>query len=242
MLKIYGETRQAKLTAFDRARKETSADAYNAAKKDVRDGRRAVAESLRKTAGGSVPAQPSGEYWEQYEAVGEEGSRFLMFVQYRLSPDNLARLIEFYGKAETVQGAKVVTAFPGIAWRYAKVVSGAVIVNSAESDLVDIGLVDQYIVLSVQDRQITDAASFVKIMAEEYAQAKEKGGNLKLEVKAGDQPAITFNRPIPREIRDTGPRPGGGGNRGGGNRGGGGNINTWDSVGGGKGNRDNPYE
>ena len=57
-------------------------------KREVREGRRAVAASLRATGGGAIPTQPAAEYWEHYQAPKGEGSRFLMFVQYRISPDN----------------------------------------------------------------------------------------------------------------------------------------------------------
>jgi hypothetical protein len=239
--KLYGDVRQAKLTAFDEARTDTDGVTYDRARRDVREGRRAVAESLKKTAPGAVPAQPTDEYWEQYEAPAGDGSRFLMFVSFRLSPDNVARLVDHYGKPVTVLGASAVTSFPGIAWRYPDVTTGAVITNAGDGDLMAIGLADQYVVLSIQDREVKDAPAFAAHIQEEVDRKRKEGGNLKLVVKTGDGMPVVFNRPIPKEFDGT--RPGGrpGGVRPGG-RDPGGVFNTWEKAGGGSGSRDNPYD
>lgn len=223
---IYGDTRQAKINEFEKARTDPDSNRYAQAKREVREGRRAVAASLKATAGGAIPAQPTNEYWEQYEAADGEGTRFVAFVQYRVSPDNVARLVDHYGKPEQVLGASVVTVFPGIAWRYRDITTGAVITKLGAGDLTNFGLAEKYIVTSIQDRQIKDAKAFAQIATEEFERKKKEGGALKLIVKTGDTPPLEYNKPIPKTIREVreprGPRgpavvP---------------NINRWDQFGG----------
>jgi anti-anti-sigma regulatory factor len=239
---IYGDTRQAKLNTFDKARTDTDSNKYNEAKRDVREGRRAVAASLRATGGAAVPTQPSAEYWEHYQSGTGEGSSFLMFVQFRVSPDNVERLVDHYGKAEEVLGASAVTVFPGIAWRYRDVISGAVISKIAAGDLTNFGLAERYIVTSIQDRQIKDAKAFANIANEEWERKKNEGGALKLIVKTGDTPPLEYNKPIHKVDRGGGRGGSRGGGRGGSRGGSTPNINRWDQAGGGSRDRDDPTQ
>jgi anti-anti-sigma regulatory factor len=239
VLSIYGETRQSRLNDFDKSRTDPDTARYEQAKREVREARRAVTASLKATGGAAVPSQPAAEYWEHYEATAGDGSRFLMFVQFRVSPDNVERLVDHYGKPETVLGASAVTVFPGIAWRYRDVTTGAVISKLEPGDLSNFGLAEGYIVTNIQDRQIKDAKAFANLAQEEFTRKKNEGGALKLIVKTGDTPPLEYNKPIPKIIRDP---PSRGGSRGGGRRTGPA-INTWDDLGGGRrGNRDDPTQ
>jgi hypothetical protein len=239
--KIFGDTRQAKLTTFDQAASEPDGARYDQARRDVREGRRAVAASLRKTADSAVPTQPSAEYWEQYEAPNGAGARYLMLVQYVVSPDNVSRLVDNYAKPSTALGATAVTVFPGIAWRYPEITTGAVVTALGEGSLKTIGLAEQYIVTHVQDRQIADAEAFAAIITEEVTRKIKEGGNLKLIVKTGDTLPVEFNQPIPKKVEGE-TRPAGRGGGRGGTRPPSGPFNTWQEAGGGRGGRDNPYD
>ncbi len=206
---MYGEQRQAKLARFETARTDTNEAEYKEALRDVREARKAVTASLQATAGGAIPSQPAAEYWEQYQEQDNTGaSRFLMFVQYRVSADNVERLVDHYGKPEEVLGAKAVTLFPGISWRYDKMTSGAVITSLSQGDLANFGLAEKYIVTHIQGRAIKDAKAFAALATEEFERKKKEGGALELVVKTGDTPPLTYNKPIPKIIRENprGPR------------------------------------
>jgi hypothetical protein len=206
---IFGDARQTKLATYDHVRKDPSDDKYDSARRTVREGRRVVTESFRKTSSGLAPTQPTDEYWEQYQAPAGPGSRYLVFVQYRLPTEQVARLVENYSRSSKALGASAVTYFPGIAWRYADVDTGAVIATLDSGDLKAIGLAERYIVTSVQDRQIRDAAAFADIVSTEVERLRKEGGNLKMMVKTGDTPQVEYNRPVQATIRDrpTGTRP-----------------------------------
>lgn len=237
---IYGDVRQAKLSAFEKARNDPDSAKYDAARRDVREGRRAVAASLKDTSGGLAPTQAAAEYWEQYQSAEGTGSRFLVFTRYAVPAKTVDRLVDNYGEPEEVLGAKAVTVFPGIAWRFPDISTGAVVTTLSDGDLKAIGLAEKYIVTHVQDRQIKDAKTFAEIIGEEVARKKQEGGNLKLIVKTGDTLPVEFNKPIPKKITDTPRSP----SRGGGVRQPVYNpMNIWDKTGGGKrGNRDDPTQ
>ena len=100
------------------------------------------------------------------------------------------------------------------------------------------GLAEGYIVMSIQDRQIRDAKTFAALAVEEWERKKKEGGALKLVVKTGDTPPLTYNKPIDKEIGPRIRRGGGGGNRGGGR-----SPNIWQQTGGGsRGSRDDPTQ
>jgi anti-anti-sigma regulatory factor/DNA-directed RNA polymerase subunit RPC12/RpoP len=178
VLPIYAASRDAKLAAFDRDPSSTSA------RRDVREARHAVAQALRATGGGAVPAAPTGRYWEEYS--GADGKRYLAFAQVALGATELGTLLEGYVQEASAHGATVVGMFPLIGWRYPRVERGAVIVELASGPLQQLGLAEQYIVLAVDGRDVTDAAAFAKLAGDEYAALVERGGTLRLKVQAGD--------------------------------------------------------
>jgi anti-anti-sigma regulatory factor len=236
---LYGDARQMALSQYDQARDDPDGAAYDRARRIVGEGRKNVAAALRKSGGAATPTQPVAEYWEEYEAIVGDGSRFLVFVQFRLQPAPMKTLVERYSAMAEAQGAKALTYFPAVAWRYSDVAEGAILVNLGPGVLREMGLAAQYIVLSVRDRAVRDAADFAQKIDEEIESLKKSGGNMKFVVKTGDGPSVEFNRPIPRVIQDVprpvrpaGPGPSPAGPRG----------NPWDRFGGGKGGRDNPYD
>ena len=230
---IFGEMRQARLSLLAEQTDHTSMQ-YDRAFRTVRDSRRAVTAALRKSAGKAMPATPSGQYWERYEAP-RGGYRYLVFIKYDITGDQLDKLIEVYSRPATAGGAQVMTAFPGIAWRYSDVATGAVITEIGDGLLKDMGLAEQYIVLSVQDRVIKDAPSFARIVSDEIGQLRRLGGELKLQVKTGDNLPMEFNRPVTKsgeEATTPDSTPPRNGNGNGGKDSLPGPVNTWDRVGG----------
>jgi hypothetical protein len=87
-------------------------------------------------------------------------------------------------------GAKAVSYFPGMAWRY-DVLEGAVVTRVAnDSSLRFAGIQEGDLVLSGMDRVVHDARSWKRVLDEESAALSKSGGTLILKVKRGDAPAI----------------------------------------------------
>lgn len=231
VLPIYAASRDAKLAAFDRDPSNTSA------RRDVREARHAVAQALRATGGGAVPAAPTGRYWEEY--VGSDGKRYLAFARVALGATELAKLIDSYTQHASVLGATVVGMFPLIGWRYPRLERGAVIVGLDSGALRNLGLAEQYVVLGVGGRDVGDAAAFARLTGEEHAALVEHGGVLRLKVQIDDGAPREFAT----EITVTRPEvvaPPGGKRRGSSN---GSGVNIWDRVNGTKGSgRDDPTQ
>ncbi len=235
VLPIYAAARDAKLAAFDRDPSSTSA------RREVREARHAVAQALRTSAGGAVPAAPTARYWEELQSA--DGKHYRAFAQVTLGEAELATLIAGYAKPASALGATVVGMFPLVAWRYPKAEHGVVIVELASGLLQELGLAEQYIVLAVGGREIGDAASFAKLASEEFSMLAERGGTLRLKVQADGGAPREFATVIKLQQDPTpGARPGrpyvpsttlstpGG-------------VNTWDKVGGGRATgRDDPTQ
>ena len=234
VIPVYKSARDAKLAAFDRDPSNTSA------RRDVREARNAVGRILKATSGGAVPAAPTGKYWEEY--TGSDGKRWLAFSQFQIGPTELAKLTEAYSKSETALGATAVSMFPLVGWRYPKLDRGAIVTKLATGPLQDVGIAEGYVVLGVAGRDVTDAASFAKLVTDEHGSLTTRGGTFRLKVQAADGAPREFasNIKAPEVEKPTtgGGRPGTGGT--GGNTGG---VNVWDKFGGGRGSgRDDPTQ
>jgi anti-anti-sigma regulatory factor/DNA-directed RNA polymerase subunit RPC12/RpoP len=228
VLPIYAAARDAKLAAFDRDPSNTSA------RRDVREARHAVAQALRASAGGAVPAAPNARYWEEQQ--GADGKHYRAFAQVTLGGAELAKLYEIYAQPAQALGATVVGMFPLIGWRYPRLEHGAVIVGLANGLLQELGLAEQYIVIGVGGREVGDAAAFAKLARDELDGLLERGGTLRLKVQADGGAPREFATVIkPQQDLTPGPRPIGRprtpsatpDNSPS-------NVNTWDKLGGGK--------
>lgn len=237
---LYAQARQAKLAAADKDPRSAGA------RREVRDARRAVAKTLRATSGGVVPAAPAGRYWEEYDD-GSPAKQYLGFASFTLQPAEVKRLVDGYKTPSDVLGARAMTVFPQLAWRYPEIGRGAVLVSVDKGPLRDLGLAPSYVVLEVGGRDIADAPAFAALTTEEMSRLKASGGTLAIEVQAGDGDPKSFAAQIKSDkpAADTGGSSGSGrpGGRDSGGKGGTGNVNVWDRYGGGtSGNRDDPTQ
>jgi hypothetical protein len=225
---IYLAARDTKLAAMNRDTNSSQA------RRDVRDGRRAVAHALRGV-------NPTARYWESFS--GREGRKFLAFVQVKLSGDEAKKLIATYTDRQKALGATAVTFFPELAWKYPKLAKGAVITGLETGAVQALGVAQNYIVLAVDGRDTPDAASFAKIVSEEHTLLADRGGALRLLVQSDNGDPREFSttlagKPIQIVPDNSGKRHGNGNS---GNSGG--SINVWDRLGGGKGTgRDDPTQ
>ncbi|HEY5946624.1 MAG TPA: hypothetical protein VIV40_14075 [Kofleriaceae bacterium] len=224
---LYMVARDAKLAALSRDPQSTQA------RRDVRDGRRAVAHALRGVT-------PVARYWEAYEA--RDGRRFVAFIQVKLAAADAAKLLESYTKRQTALGATSVTFFPELAWKFPKVTRGAVVLSLEPGSLQELGVAENSVVLSVDGRETPDAETFSKIIVEERTTMEERGGAFRLLVQADSGDPREFSKAFPGRVIEI-PIDSKGKHRGG--RGGSstGGINVWDRVGGGRGSgRDDPTQ
>jgi anti-anti-sigma regulatory factor len=227
---LYAQARQAKLAAADKDPRSA------AARREVRESRRAVAKTLRATSGGAVPAAPAGRYWEEYQN-GNADKQYVGFASFSLQPAEVKRLVDGYKTPSEALGAKAVTVFPQLAWRYPEVTRGAVLVSVDEGLLQKAGLAASYVVLEIGGRDVVDAAAFASLSGEEMTRLKATGGTLAVEVQAGDGDPKSFATPVTaiKAVDPTGRDPGGRepGGRNSSGSGGTGNVNVWDRYGGG---------
>jgi anti-anti-sigma regulatory factor len=239
---IWSQPRQARM-------KDYAKDPGNSRiRSQVRDARQQVAKLLMSTAGNAVPAAPTGKYLKEYKKG--EVSQFVAFAEYTLSPSEVKRMIEQYGKTDKALGATVATVYPMIAWRYPQINHGAVIVGLDKGPLQQMGLHTQYIVLGVGNDEhqlgaIANASRFVELVNAAHDRIA-KGGSLFLEVERGADSTKVYDFEIKPPKAETPATTSGGGNRSGGGstgKSGGGNVNVWDRYGGNKGGgRDDPTQ
>ena len=226
----YRPARDAKLAALNRDPNSTQA------RRDVREGRRAVALALR-----GVNAAAAARYWEAMDS--RDGRRYLAFVQVKLPAADAQKLIESYTKRHDTLGATAVSFFPELAWRFPKVSKGAVIVSLAPGAIQELGVAERSVVLSVDGRDTPDAASFTKIISEERALLQDRGGALRLLVQADSGDPREFSQTFAGKAVET-PRDKDDKRRGKGRDGSStGGVNVWDRFGGNKpGGRDDPTQ
>ncbi len=232
MSALYLPARDAKLAALNRDLQSTQA------RRDVRDGRRAVAHALR-----GVESSAAGRYWESFDA--RDGRRHVAFVQVKLAGAAAKKLVDSYTQRDAALGATVVSFFPGLAWKFPKLDHGAVVVALEPGAIQELGVAERYIVLAIDGRDVIDAAGFVKILTEERAALAERGGSLRLLVQGDSGDPREFSTTIagrPVETPTTTPKNGGKTGRETGS-GGTGGVNVWDRFGGNRGSgRDDPTQ
>jgi anti-anti-sigma regulatory factor len=166
------------------------------ARRAARDGRKRVSESLKKTSGGLAPTERNDLYWEKLQT--RDGIRYKVSIRYAVPKVNFEKMVEAYSIPETAMGAKAVSYFPELAWRY-DVTEGAVITHVAnDSNLRFAGIQEGDLVLAGMDRVVHDAHSWKRVLDEESAALVQTGGTLVLKVKRGDAPAVDTRLRIAR--------------------------------------------
>jgi hypothetical protein len=163
-------------------------DAIAKGRRRVLDAQKAVAQGLMEGAGGTVRPERSQYYWEKLKTA--EGVRYRVWSLYRVAKTEFKWLVEQFSKREEALSAFAVTLFPGMGWRYNQP-HGAVIVGmNPDSPLKYVGVLPGDILLSAQDRVIKDAASFRRVLDQEYTDLQREGGAMVLAIKRGDGPVV----------------------------------------------------
>jgi hypothetical protein len=166
------------------------------ARRATREGRKRVAEALKKTAGGLAPTERNDLYWEKLQT--RDGIKYKVSIRYAIPKANFEKLVDAYALPDSAMGAKAVSYFPQLGWRY-DVTEGAIITHVAnDSNLRFAGIQEGDLVLAGMDRVVHDARSWKRVLDEESAALTREGGTLVLKVKRGDAPAIDTRLRIAR--------------------------------------------
>jgi hypothetical protein len=225
------ETRSATMNTYARDTLSTQA------RRELHDGRHAVAHVLSKAA----PAI-AARYWEAYGS--NDGKKYVAFAQVKVSATEMEKLKAGYQHEAKALGATVVDYYPSLGWRFSKLDHGAVVTKLERGPLQDLGLAEHYVVLAVDGRDVVDADSFAKIVAEEQAQVAERGGQFRLLVQTDSGDPREFSTTYEGVHVDVPTPTGHGGHGGHGTTSPGtGGVNIWDRTGGGKpGGKDDPTQ
>ena len=224
------ETRAAALAAVDR-------DARSAqARRDVHDGRHAVARMFRRTA-----PPIAARYWESFDTA--DGKKFVAFAQVSLGAADAKRLAGNASQLSNALGATVVDLQPELGWRFPKLDHGVVVIKLVRGPLQEIGLAEHYIILAIDGIDVADAASFAKLANDEYTELGRTGGTLRVLVQTETGDPREFSTQIGSTVVAV-PSPQG---KPHGSAGEptpvGGAVNVWDRYGGNRGSgRDDPTQ
>ncbi|HEX5062029.1 MAG TPA: hypothetical protein VFV99_21820, partial [Kofleriaceae bacterium] len=222
---IYTAARDAKLAALNRDPQSTQA------RRDVRDGRRAVAHAIKGVT-------PVARYWEAYEA--RDGRRFVAYIEVKLAAADAAKMIDNYTRQQTALGATTVTYFPELGWKYPKVSRGAIVLALQPGSLQQLGVAENSVVISVDGRDTPDAETFSKFVVEEREVLEERGGSFRLLVQADSGDPREFSQTFPGRVIEVPIKDGKHHGKGTGGTGG---VNVWDRFGGNRGSgRDDPTQ
>jgi hypothetical protein len=154
---MFGSARADALRALETARSVPTSDGYKRAVELVRTARQAAAEALPLTGGSAAPVQQADWYWEEYKRADAQGTEFLVFVRFDLNPEGLNALMEEYSSPVEVLGSKVVTLFPGLAWRYPDVKQGVVVLE-ASGGLKSFGVQDRDLIVALNGQPVRSSA------------------------------------------------------------------------------------
>lgn len=186
---VYGRVRQAKVAEFSNEQlRDPGSMHYQRAKQTLLDGRRAVIAAAQKILGDRLAFDnPTQAYWERYLTTDSKDEQYLVFVHYQIPADTVESMLELFGKSEDALGARLATAFPGLAWLYPTLEGGVVVVDIDDSFLKDAGLAPGHIITAVQGRPIKDLSAFIQVLDYQIKSVQAGGGDLRLTVMTGAQ-------------------------------------------------------
>ncbi|HEY1584666.1 MAG TPA: S1C family serine protease, partial [Polyangia bacterium] len=192
----YEAFRQKAIGDLEKATVSGDAAELERARRAARDGRKHVADSFKRTAGGLAPSERNDLYWEKLQT--RDGIKYKVSIRYAVPKANFEKLVEGYATPEMAMGAKAVSYFPQMSWRF-DLTEGAIITHVAnDSNLRFAGIQEGDLVLAGMDRVVHDAHSWKRVLDEESAALSRDGGTLVLKVKRGDAPAIDTRLHIAR--------------------------------------------
>ncbi len=180
---LFRPTREQALA--DLARAATAGDAADLEKgrRYVAQARHRVAEALRKSGAGLVPAERSDVYWEKIRTA--QGIRYTAWSRFAVADEAWKKLNDRYISAEEALGTRVLTYFPSLGWRFDAVEGVVAVAVAQDSPLRLAGVQEGDLLLTTLDRVIHDAAAFKRQVDEESRKLAASGGVLTIQVKRG---------------------------------------------------------
>lgn len=175
------------------------AESISKSRRRVLEGQARVAAALTKLASSAVSAERSHYYWEKLGAGNT--NHYRTWALFRVAKAEFHRLVELFSGREEALSALAVTFFPGMAWRYEMEGGAVVVALKPDSPLKHVGILPGDLVLSAQDRQVTDANGFRKVLTQEYEDLEREGGTLVLQSKRGDGPVVAHRLMVAKRAR-----------------------------------------
>jgi hypothetical protein len=187
----YSGARAKALSDLEKATIQGDVAKIDAARKTVAQSRIRVARLLHQTAESLAPTENSGFYWEKYQTGG--GIRYRAFARYTINKPNFEKLVERYTQESEALGIKVVTLFPGMAWRHGAELEdakgGAIIVGLTDASPFRLHFNEGDVVTEINERLIRNGPKFAEAFDQEYrSECAKPGGKLKFKIKHGDRP------------------------------------------------------
>lgn len=166
-----------------------------AAKKAVREGRRRVASTFKRTASALLPAQKSDYYWQKFSTTA--GVRYRVAVLYSIPNPVFEKMVELYSGTGEAMGVSTVTFFPSLGWRY-ELEDGAIVTAlKPDSAMRLVGIAPGDIITAVDDIPIKDANGFQKTVEVRFQIACKDGADMVWKAKRGDGPVVDMRARIP---------------------------------------------
>ncbi|MBI5481344.1 MAG: hypothetical protein HY906_20970 [Deltaproteobacteria bacterium] len=158
----FAQQRQKAMRALEEVATSAQPDPVqlDTAKRVVREGRARVAAALRDTAGPLVPAERADFYWQKFKVQG--GDRFRVAVLHTIPNVDFDKLTALYATAGEARGVRVVTHFPGLAWRGGSRRGVIVVGIGPEAEAERLGLRGGDKILAIDDIPVLDAVQFAK--------------------------------------------------------------------------------
>jgi anti-anti-sigma regulatory factor len=177
----------------------------DAAKKAVRDGRRRVASTFKRTASALLPAQKADYYWQKFSTTA--GIRYRVAVLYSIPNAIFEKMIDSYVAQADEMGVSVVPYFPSLGWRY-DLEEGAIVTSlKPDSPMRLVGIAPGDIITAVDDIPIKDANTFQKTVQVRFQIACKDGADMVWKAKRGDGPIVDMRARIPAGCGKVAERP-----------------------------------
>ncbi len=188
----YGARRDEAMEALERAMAARDGDAVRRERSRIWDARERVAKAFLETAYDTP--RVGDDFWRKLET--RDGTRWNFWVLYTFDEKKLEEYREHYTRTYKVQDVTVANFFPGLAWVYPRVTSGAVVLDvGAESPWRMAGLDGGNMIVECRRRQVSGGKDFVETIEELHALLGKTGGRLECRTLAG-----SVDRPVGYEI------------------------------------------
>ena len=199
----YRRIRQTKVAEFlNEDLREPGSMRYQRSRDDLVTSKRAVVMALTNVYGDDIDVtEADAEYWERYAPPKQKNEQFLAFAQIQISGEIVERMVETFSKPVDALDARMVTAFPSLAWRYPEMRGGVAVIDIDDGIMKESGIEEGQIITAVQGRPVKDAPAFLQVLDYQLKTLAQESGDLDLTV-LGDNGVAEVK--IPATLFDAG--------------------------------------